>query len=69
MAKVKNAKMIPDLSGTKIYVIGGGWIGEGKPYLESRKLNALPAFWEAFFAASGTVQEGFGQPVLLTDLK
>lgn len=69
MAKVKKAKMIPDLSGTKVYVIGGGWIGEGRPYLESRKLNALRAFWEAFFAASGAALEGFGQPVLLTELK
>ncbi|MES9822948.1 MAG: hypothetical protein ABW127_00790 [Candidatus Thiodiazotropha endolucinida] len=69
IAKVKEAKMIPDLSGTKVYVIGGGSIGEGKPYLESRKLNALQAFWGAFFAASGSILEGFGQPVLLTELK
>ncbi|MES9922754.1 MAG: hypothetical protein ABW152_01570 [Candidatus Thiodiazotropha endolucinida] len=41
---------------------------KGKRYLESRKLNALRAFWEVFFAASGTTLEGFGQPVLLTDL-
>ncbi|MFI0414178.1 MAG: hypothetical protein ACH255_08555 [Candidatus Thiodiazotropha sp.] len=40
------------------YVIGGGWIGEGKPYLESRKLNVLRAFWDAFFAASGATLEG-----------
>ncbi len=69
MTKVKKAKMIPDLSGTKVYVIWGGWIGEGKPYLDSRKLNALKGFWEAFFAASGSTLEGFGQPVLLTELK
>ncbi|MES9988379.1 MAG: hypothetical protein AB2552_03800 [Candidatus Thiodiazotropha endolucinida] len=69
MTKVKKAKMIPELSGTKVYVIGGGWIGEGKPYLESRKLNALREFWEAFFAASGSSLEGFGLPVLLTELK
>ncbi|MEW7975704.1 MAG: hypothetical protein AB2821_19755 [Candidatus Thiodiazotropha endolucinida] len=44
ITKVKKAKMIPDLSGTKVYVIRGVWIGEGKPYLESRKLNALRVF-------------------------
>ncbi|MES9827088.1 MAG: hypothetical protein ABW201_02330 [Candidatus Thiodiazotropha sp.] len=49
--------------------MGGDWIGEGKLYLESRKLNALRAFWVAFFTSSGTTLEGFRQPVLLTDLK
>ena len=68
MAKVKKAKMIPDLSGVKVYVIGGGWLEDGSLYLDSRKLNALRDFWEAFFAASGGRLEGFGQPMLLTDL-
>ncbi|MBT3045275.1 MAG: hypothetical protein KME67_20650 [Candidatus Thiodiazotropha sp. (ex Codakia orbicularis)] len=50
--------LVSDLFGKKVYMIGGGWIGEGKPYLKSRKLNALRAFWEAFFAASGAALEG-----------
>ncbi|MEW8184107.1 MAG: hypothetical protein AB2794_03800 [Candidatus Thiodiazotropha endolucinida] len=69
IVKVKKAKMIPDLSGVKVYVIGGGWLEDGSLYLDSRKLKALRDFWGAFFAASGASLEGFGQPMLLTELR
>jgi hypothetical protein len=52
-----------------VYVIRGGWLEDGRLYLDSRKLKALRDFWEAYFAASGATLEGLGQPMLLTDLR
>lgn len=66
--KVKKANIISDLSGVKVYVIGGGWLDEGSLYLDSRKFNTLRNFWEKFFAASGATLEGFDQPMLLKEL-
>ncbi|MCW4221888.1 MAG: hypothetical protein N0E44_18570 [Candidatus Thiodiazotropha lotti] len=39
------------------------------PECTYRKLNALRAIWETFFATSGSTFESFGQPVMLTELK
>ncbi|MCW4186867.1 MAG: hypothetical protein N0C81_07690 [Candidatus Thiodiazotropha lotti] len=39
------------------------------PECTYRKLNALRAIWETFFATSGSTLESFGQPVMLTELK
>ncbi|RDH91038.1 MAG: hypothetical protein DIZ77_10185 [endosymbiont of Seepiophila jonesi] len=69
MAKIKKAGMIPDLSGIKVYIIGGGWLEDGSLYQDARRLKAMRRFWERFFAASGGKLEGFGEPMLLTDIR
>ncbi|QYZ64679.1 MAG: hypothetical protein HPY30_00925 [Gammaproteobacteria bacterium (ex Lamellibrachia satsuma)] len=69
MAKIKKVGMIPDLSGIKVYIIGGGWLEDGSLYQDARRLKAMRRFWERFFAASGGKLEGFGEPMLLTDIR
>lgn len=69
LAKIKKAGMIPDLTGIRIYVIGGGWLEDGSLYQDSRKIKALRIFWEKFFTAAGATLEGFGEPMLLTDIR
>ena len=69
LAKVRKAGMIPDLSGVRIYVIGAGWLQDGSLYQDAGRLGALRTFWEKFFAAAGATLEGFGEPMLLADMK
>lgn len=69
LAKFKKAELIPDLSGLKVYVIGAGWFADGSLYQDSRKIKALRTFWEKFFKASNAKLEGFGTPMLLTEIK
>lgn len=69
LAKVKKAGQLPGLEGTNVYVIGGGWLKDGELYQDSRKLRPLRQFWEQLFAASGATLEGYGEPMLLTDLR
>ncbi len=69
MAKIKKADMIPDLSGIKVFIIGGGWLEDGSLYQDARRLKAMRRFWELFFTASGGKLEGFGEPMLLTDIR
>ena len=38
------------MSETNVHLIDAGWMGEGKPYLDSQKLKALRSFWEKLFA-------------------
>ncbi|MCB9989311.1 MAG: hypothetical protein H6868_08290 [Rhodospirillales bacterium] len=69
LAKVKKADQLPALTGTAVYVIGAGWLKGGKLYQDSRKLRPLRRFWEQLFAASGAALAGYGEPMLLTDLR
>ena len=68
-AKVKKAGQLPRLEGTNVYVIGAGWLKDSKLYQNSRKLRPLRQFWEHLFAVSGATLEGYGEPMLLTDLR
>ena len=61
--------MIPDLANVKVYVIGAGWTANGSLYQDFRKLKQLRSFWEKFFAGSKASLEGFGEPMLLTEIR
>ena len=69
LAKVSKAGMIPALDRIKVYVMGGGWLDDGSLYQDSRKLKALRSFWEKFFTSSHARLEGFGEPMLLTEIR
>lgn len=73
MALSKASGMIGDFDGARVYVMGAGLVPEpakGKGiYRDPRTMNALRAFWVAYFKASNADLAGFGQPALLTAVK
>lgn len=56
-----------NMDGTKVYVIGGGFLPSGK-YRSSVALKALEDFWSLYFDRSNAELRQFGTPSLLGDI-
>ncbi|EKF09835.1 hypothetical protein TH2_00675 [Thalassospira profundimaris WP0211] len=56
-----------DMDDAKVYVIGGGYLSNGK-YRSSLALKALENFWASYFEQSNAMLKQFGTPSLLSGI-
>ena len=56
-----------DMNQAKIYVIGGGYLTDGK-YRSSLALKGLENFWASYFEHSNAILKQFGTPSLLSGI-
>jgi len=66
LARAREAGLVGDFAGARVYVIGGALPPPGQtPYEGPILLRHLAAFWAGWFEASGARLVEFGEPALL----
>ncbi len=67
LEKLETKVSFEDMDRTKVYVIGGGFLNDGK-YRSSVALKSLENFWSLYFDQSNAELCQFGSPSLLGDI-
>ncbi|WP_430473987.1 hypothetical protein ACQ0MK_19265 [Thalassospira lucentensis] len=67
LEKLETKVSFEDMDRTKVYVIGGGFLNDGK-YRSSVALKSLENFWSLYFDQSNAELRQFGSPSLLGDI-
>ncbi|MRW91677.1 hypothetical protein GJ699_16920 [Duganella sp. FT80W] len=72
MRIVENNHLLADFGGARVYVIGAGLLADdaahNKSYRDPKTMQALQAFWSAYFSKSNARLMEFGQPALLNPI-
>lgn len=71
MRKVDARKLIPDLQGVRIFVLGAGMVPQNarNTYRSGQTLQLLEIFWRDYFTRAKGTLEAFGAPELTVDLR
>lgn len=73
MKQAEANNLLGDFGGARAYVIGAGSLAEtgknARSYRDPKTLNALAAFWKAWFGKSNANLVEFGMPALLNPVK
>lgn len=72
MRTVENNHLLGDFGGARVYVIGAGLLADdaahNRSYRDPKTMQALQAFWSAYFSKSNARLMEFGQPALLNPI-
>jgi len=63
--------LFADLQSARVYVSGAGLVTDSvkHAYRSGKTMDALAQFWDQYFSSSNATLEGFGTPMLSTDLR
>ena len=70
LAITKASGMTGNFGGARVYILGAGLLPDSKKgaYRDPKKMDALKAFWAAYFKSSNADLIEFGQPALLKEV-